>query len=549
MDNEEQVAIDVEYEEVSNKDNIVESNLNKKEINKLIETINVDNYTKAILNKSRDIILTSYNITSTANKIYNVILYTVQKNKNGHYSCKMKTAELLKLIKKKDNKNIDSIKDILSMLKSTSLLFWDTEEDKDVENDYNLITGRKYIPEDDMFEIEIPDVVYNHITKYKCYAPLNLDILSQFKSFYAQRMYEILRLWSRYNRVVEHKFSVEQLRFVLGVGDKYPKYTNFKQKVLLTVQNELKQKANMTIEFVEVKTGRKTTHIIIRIQDNEIKRYFSYKKIDELRNLDLEGLSDDVINTFNYMVLVLEQNIQECDKKELKKSVDNIRSYILLERSKLHNNDISKILEILKDEKINEKQAEELWEESGHNLDQISKIYSYALSMKQNNKIKTSIFSYMKSIVAPGKFNEPSKNTNTNKKLRFNDFKQREYDYDDLENKLLGWDSDEDIENDTIDIAEGISIKESDDYIHNDSIDLKNLKLILEEQLISIFSLVSYTTWLKFGVDNLKIENNNIVFSCKTEFGIEIINKRYKDNIIEILKVVDENFELNIVLN
>ncbi|WP_194192515.1 DnaD domain protein [Clostridium chrysemydis] len=34
-------------------------------------------------------------------------------------------------------------------------------------------------------------------------------------------------------------------------------------------------------------------------------------------------------------------------------------------------------------------------------------------------------------------------NSNQNKTLRFNDFKQREYDYDSLEKKLLGWDSDD----------------------------------------------------------------------------------------------------------
>ena len=42
-------------------------------------------------------------------------------------------------------------------------------------------------------------------------------------------------------------------------------------------------------------------------------------------------------------------------------------------------------------------------------------------------------------------FNNNYNNTNFNKQkaIRFNDFTQRDYDYDSLEKKLLGWDNDD----------------------------------------------------------------------------------------------------------
>lgn len=492
-----------------------------------------NNDTLSILNKSRDIVLTSYDITSTANKIYNVILYTVQKTKTGNYKCKMKTEDLLKLIKSKDQKSLDGVKEILTMLKSTSLIFWNKEENKDVENDYNLITGRKYIPEDDIFEIEVPDTVYNHITKYKGYAPLNLDILSKFKSFYAQRMYELLRLWSRYNSEVEQKFSLEELRFVLGVGDKYPRYTNFKQKVLMICQKELKEKANMDIEFIDYKTGRRTSHVIIKILDKERKRYFSYKKINNLKDIDLEGLSDEIKNNVNNMITELETNLQENNQQELNNKVSKIKDYILREKAKLHDNDIYKILSLLKDEDITEAQAEELWEKSNHDFDKISEVYAYAKVRAKSGKVKTNIFAYMKGTIGPGEF----KKANDTKTMKFNDFQQREYDYDDLEYKLLGWDKDDDIEadpnfNNESDKEDSESVKE-DSKIEKD---INKLIDFLSKQLVIIVGDVKYNTWLKFGVENLSIIDNQIIFLCGTELNVSMIERNYMDILNELIQ-------------
>lgn len=547
IDNEE--IIDVDYEFIEE---------NKIEDKELIEnnTEVIENYNcneKSILNKSRDIILTSYNITGTANKIYNAILYSVQKEKNGNYKCKMKSKKIMDLIKKKDNKKIDYIKDVLSMLKGTSLLFWDKEGNKNVENDYNLIIGRKYIVEDDMFEIEVPEVVYNHLIKYKCYAPLNLDILSQFRSFYSQRMYELLRLWSRYNRTVEHKFSINELRFVLGVGEKYPRYNNFKQKVLEVCKKELKEKANMNIEFEGKKTGRSTTHIIIRILDKEIKKYFPYKKIEEIKKIDLSELNEDDIEIINSMIKSLENKIQYINKYDLKKEVNNIKDYIFNKKSILEKEDVYKILKLLEEENINEKQAKELLEEANFDIEHIYKVYKYARYMKESNKITTTVFAYLKSMVAPGVFKEPEKKE---RNLRFNNFKQRQYDYDSLEQKLLGWDNDEneidisprniedESENNEIDMSSGDINANSDNIL----IDFENLKIILEEQLISLFGQISYTTWLKYGVDNIRLLNNKVIFECQNEFTEKIVSERYNLNIIEILKFIDKQLELEIRL-
>ena len=61
-----------------------------------------------------------------------------------------------------------------------------------------------------------------------------------------------------------------------------------------------------------------------------------------------------------------------------------------------------------------------------HNIDTVDALQ---LFLDNYNKSKTKKKTY-------------SKNTNKEKKIMFNDFTQREYDYDSLEKKLLGWDND-----------------------------------------------------------------------------------------------------------
>ncbi|WP_244834129.1 DnaD domain protein [Clostridium sp. BJN0001] len=60
------------------------------------------------------------------------------------------------------------------------------------------------------------------------------------------------------------------------------------------------------------------------------------------------------------------------------------------------------------------------------------------LSKWNKNNLKT-----IKDIALKDTRPQKPKNKNTNSKLKFNNFKPREYDYDELEKKLLGWDKDD----------------------------------------------------------------------------------------------------------
>ncbi|MGL5714638.1 MAG: replication initiation protein [Paraclostridium sp.] len=231
-----------------------------------------------LLMQSRQLVHTSYEVSATQNRIFYYCLLTAQKEKNGELSCEVKLDDLKKLIPNKNQRTLANIKKTIQILKQTSLEFEKNEDGDIIECDYNLIYGSEYNVNKETFKIKLADRLYRHLIDYTVYAPLALEILTKFKSFYSQRLYELLRLWSRTDKVIVKSFKVDQLRFILGVIDKYPEYKNFKQRALNQAIKEINQFGNMEVKIEEVKNGRKVEEIKFTILDHERKTYFKENK-------------------------------------------------------------------------------------------------------------------------------------------------------------------------------------------------------------------------------------------------------------------------------
>ena len=227
--------------------------------------------------QSKNLVETSYNITAIQNRVFYHCLFTAQKEKSGELCCTVKLEDIKRLIPNPNQRTLVNIKKILRVFKDTSLLF-DKDDDGDlIECDYNLIAGSEYNTKKQEFKVYFMERLYNHIISYSNYAPLNLDIMSKYTSFYSQRLYEALRMWSRTDKTITHIFRLDTLRFVLGVGDKYPEYKNLKQRVLNQALKEVNAVGNMEVSIREIKEGKKVAKIEFTIFDRETKVYFKDK--------------------------------------------------------------------------------------------------------------------------------------------------------------------------------------------------------------------------------------------------------------------------------
>ncbi|OOO61250.1 replication initiation protein, partial [Clostridium tepidum] len=93
------------------------------------------------------------------------------------------------------------------------------------------------------------------------------NILSM-KSKYSPRIYEILKC-NEFKKQGYVELGVEELRKLLKAENIYPRYNDFKRKIILQTQKELKKISDISFEFEEIKTGRKVTSIKFYIKCNK----------------------------------------------------------------------------------------------------------------------------------------------------------------------------------------------------------------------------------------------------------------------------------------
>jgi plasmid replication initiation protein len=78
------------------------------------------------------------------------------------------------------------------------------------------------------------------------------------------RIYELLKQYENTNSK-QREISLDTLKRMLGVTDKYPKYGNFKQKILEEAQKRINESTDITFTYDEIKNGRKVDAIRFKI--------------------------------------------------------------------------------------------------------------------------------------------------------------------------------------------------------------------------------------------------------------------------------------------
>lgn len=142
----------------------------------------------------------------------------------------------------------------------------------------------------------------------KNFTSYKLENVVKLKSTYAIRIYELLK---QYERLQERTFLLTDLRKMLGAENIYPAYGNFKQRVIVPAQKELKKKTDISFEIEEVKVGRRVDKVKFII--TSVQKKGSIKQLD-LFDGNLENFQSP--NSFNNRVkkLALSLGVQLSDE-------------------------------------------------------------------------------------------------------------------------------------------------------------------------------------------------------------------------------------------
>ncbi len=246
-----------------------------------------------ILMKNNLLVQSKYSLTLNENRIFLLALYKLQKDYNGSMTCYISYSELKEIIKRTNDRTIKSITGYLGNLMKKSIFFMEKKKnDKLVWGQYNFISGYQFDEETQVFKLDVPKKIYDLLNEYlkTGYTPANLALFFSLKNYNAQRLYDLIRIWSGTKSVIT--YTVDELKMYLMLEDSYPLYGNFKRRVILPAIKELNQTGYFEIDFKENKVGRKIHSIDFIVKDYDKRKYFNE---DEMDSFDEVCECEDII--------------------------------------------------------------------------------------------------------------------------------------------------------------------------------------------------------------------------------------------------------------
>jgi len=132
----------------------------------------------------------------------------------------------------------------------------------------------------------------------------------KLKSTYSIRMYELLK---QYEKIKHRDFTLNELRDILQVNEKYKRWDNFKNKVLNVAQSELKKHTDISYEFMPLGSSKPIEKLRFYINSNENK--YSSSKI-ELLSENQEKKSNNIICESLISLGITEKKALEIEKTE-----------------------------------------------------------------------------------------------------------------------------------------------------------------------------------------------------------------------------------------
>lgn len=136
----------------------------------------------------------------------------------------------------------------------------------------NVCSTAKYNKKEGRITIEFTDRIMPYLAQVRQkFVLYNLKEISNFGSLYTTRLYELIQEFKDTGYIIK---SVEQLREIFAVGEKFKKYNHFKTKTFEHACNEINSNYKIHLGYEEIKEGRKVIAIKFVFKKTRItKRY------------------------------------------------------------------------------------------------------------------------------------------------------------------------------------------------------------------------------------------------------------------------------------
>lgn len=130
------------------------------------------------------------------------------------------------------------------------------------------ISAAEYIPGEGVIEFTFSQKLKPYLLDMKDkFTTYKLGYVLLLRSVYGIKLYEIAKMWSGAKSPNAFKYELDEFKKILGVGeDSYPLYADFKRRAIIPAIKEINEKTDLTLDFKEIKKGRKVVALDFKIK-------------------------------------------------------------------------------------------------------------------------------------------------------------------------------------------------------------------------------------------------------------------------------------------
>jgi plasmid replication initiation protein len=333
-----------------------------------------------IVTKSNKLITCNYELSLQEQKIILTLASMVQPQDTEFKEYEFKIKDFIELLGIKDQSKYTELPKITKELKKK---VFDIEEGTDLIQ-VSWLGGVRYKRKEGILILSLDKGLKPYMLQLKeLYTSYRLENVLSLKSKYSIRIYEILKSNS-FKKNIEIK--LEDFKNMIGAKEKaYNTYANVKNRIIIQAQKELELKTDINFDYEEIKTGRKVTSIKFIIRQNKTSK--------------------------NEIAITSEGDSKEIQGQQTIEDINNI-------------NIVKSIID-----NINDDGAMAILKVAGGDVEKIKDKYSIISKFKKVTNLTGAMIQAIKEDWTSQEINNNS----------FNNFEPRQYDYDSLEKKLLGW--------------------------------------------------------------------------------------------------------------
>ncbi len=144
----------------------------------------------------------------------------------------------------------------------------------------NCITKAKYITKEGMVSLVVNKDMIPFFTQLKKqFTKYNFTNFMQLSSFYSKRFYTMFSMFRSTGIFIK---SLEDLKTLFDLKENYPRYKDFKRRVLVPSLNEINEVTEFEVTLEEKKKGRSVETLVFHFIEKKGKKVDSSEKVLEV---------------------------------------------------------------------------------------------------------------------------------------------------------------------------------------------------------------------------------------------------------------------------